>query len=163
MRIVVDHEAVQREPRRGLDGDRAMPGLGDDRGGLGVAEDLADLERGEPVVDRHQHGAQPRRRQVAREERRAVEAQVRHAIAAAHAARRQHTGEPRAGLGQLGERDRAILVDHRHARRRVRDELLHRARRAEVDAARHAARHVAHRAPARGGAGKNPDATNQSR
>ncbi len=80
-----------------------------------VAEDVADLGRGEANVDRHHHPAGEGHAEVRLEHRRRVRAQQRHAVAAREPGRAQGARQPPAAAGQLRVAVPARPVDDRRA------------------------------------------------
>ena len=104
-----------------------LPGLGGQRGGVGavhedrgagVVEHVADLRAREAVVQRDGDRAEQPGGEERLEHLDGVDAQVRHAVAAADAEPTQGARQPGGALGQLGVGERAMRVGERPSLRR---------------------------------------------
>ena len=87
--------------------------VGDDRDGVGVADDVLQLAVAIQDVHRHDDGAEPEDGEVDGDERRRVAEVQADAAAAADPARRQHARQPVDFGIELAEGQRAVAVERR--------------------------------------------------
>ncbi len=92
-RLGHDHRRQHRRGGTHRGGDRRQHRFGDEHAGAAVVDQIRQLRRSEPEIDRNGDRAQPIRRQGGLDEFRAIEHQDHHPIAETDTAAMQRTGQ----------------------------------------------------------------------